>query len=68
MGPEHFTSPAAEIDLRVGGRVLFAMRDPEGKDYWTTGTYREIVPGSAWSTPTALPMPRATSSRRWTTA
>ncbi|MCA9867936.1 MAG: SRPBCC domain-containing protein [Anaerolineales bacterium] len=43
-GPEHFTSPAAEIDLRVGGKYLFAMRDPEGKDYWTTGTYREIVP------------------------
>jgi uncharacterized protein YndB with AHSA1/START domain len=43
-GPEHFTSPAAQVDFRVGGKYLFAMRDPEGKDYWSTGVYREIAP------------------------
>lgn len=43
-GPEHFTSPVAEIDFREGGRFLFAMRDPEGNDYWSTGEYKEIVP------------------------
>ncbi len=43
-GPEHFTSPVARLDFRVGGKYLFAMRDSEGKDYWSTGTYREIVP------------------------
>lgn len=43
-GPEHFTSPAARVDLRVGGKYLFAMRDPDGNDYWSTGTYREIEP------------------------
>ena len=43
-GPEHFTAPFAQIDLRVDGQYLFAMRDPEGNDYWSTGTYREIVP------------------------
>lgn len=43
-GPEHFTAPHMTLDLRVGGRSLFCMRSPEGKDYWSTGTYREIVP------------------------
>jgi uncharacterized protein YndB with AHSA1/START domain len=43
-GPEGFTSPAATIDLRVGGKYHFAMRSPEGQDFWSTGYYREIVP------------------------
>ena len=43
-GPEGFTSPACKIDLRVGGKYLYCMRSPEGKDYWSTGVYRDIVP------------------------
>jgi len=43
-GPKGFTCPVAKIDLRVGGRYLICMRSPEGKDYWSTGVYREIVP------------------------
>ncbi len=43
-GPKGFTSPVCRIDLRVGGRYLFCMRSPEGKDFWSTGTYREILP------------------------
>ena len=43
-GPKGYTSPAAEIDLRVGGKYLWAMRSPEGQDLWSTGVYREIVP------------------------
>lgn len=43
-GPEHFTAPLARIDFRVGGKYLFAMRDPEGNDYYSTGEYVEIVP------------------------
>jgi len=46
-GPKDFTSPAAEIDFRVGGKYLFAMRSPEfneGESIWSTGVYREIVP------------------------
>ncbi len=43
-GPKHFTAPGAKNDLRVGGKYLYCMRSPEGQDYWTTGTYREIVP------------------------
>ncbi len=43
-GPQGFTSPFCTIDLRVGGRYLACMRSPDGKDYWSTGVYREIVP------------------------
>jgi uncharacterized protein YndB with AHSA1/START domain len=43
-GPKNFTAPVSKIDLRVGGKYLFCMRGPDGKDYWSTGVYREIVP------------------------
>ncbi len=43
-GPKDFTSPSCKLDLRVGGKYLFCMRDPDGKDYWSTGVFREIVP------------------------
>ena len=46
-GPKGFTSPACEIDFRVGGKTLFAMQSPEfndGRPIWSTGVYREIVP------------------------
>jgi uncharacterized protein YndB with AHSA1/START domain len=41
-GPKDYTSPSCTIDLRVGGVYLCCMRSPEGKDFWSTGTYREI--------------------------
>jgi len=44
-GPKTFTCPHSEIDLRVGGKYLHCMRGPDGTDYWSTGLYREIVPG-----------------------
>jgi uncharacterized protein YndB with AHSA1/START domain len=46
-GPKGFSCPAAEIDFRVGGRVLMAMQSPEfngDRPIWSTGVYREIVP------------------------
>lgn len=43
-GPKNFTSPLAEIDLRVGGKYHFCMRSPEGKDYYSAGEYKEIIP------------------------
>jgi len=43
-GPKGFTAPVCKIDFRVGGRYLNCMRGPDGKDYWSTGVYREIVP------------------------
>jgi len=41
-GPKGYTSPSCTIDLRVGGKYLYCMRSPEGKDFWSTGVYREI--------------------------
>ena len=41
-GPKPFTAPVIKIDFRVGGKYLFDMRSPEGKDYWSTGVYRDI--------------------------
>jgi uncharacterized protein YndB with AHSA1/START domain len=43
-GPKDYTSPFCEMDLRVGGKYLNCMRSPEGKDYWGTGVFREIIP------------------------
>jgi uncharacterized protein YndB with AHSA1/START domain len=43
-GPKDFTAPYAEIDLRVGGKYLSCMRSPEGKEFWSGGVYRQIVP------------------------
>ncbi len=43
-GPKTFTTPVSEIDFRVGGKYLNCMRSPDGKNYWSTGVYREIVP------------------------
>lgn len=42
-GPKNFTAPFCRIDLRVGGKYLSCMRSAEGKDYWSTGVYREIA-------------------------
>lgn len=46
-GPQDYTSPSCEIDLREGGTFIFCMRAPEyqgGQDSYTTGTYSKIVP------------------------
>lgn len=43
-GPKAFTTPVCRMDLRVGGKFLWCMHRPDGHDYWTTGTYREVVP------------------------
>jgi len=45
-GPKDYTAPVCEVDLRVGGKMLACMRSPEGTDFWSTGTYLEIVPFS----------------------
>lgn len=43
-GPKDFTAPVCEIDLRVDGKYLCCMRSPDGRDYWSTGIYRQISP------------------------
>lgn len=42
-GPKGYTSPSCTSDFRVGGTYLFCMRSPAGRDFWSTGKYREIV-------------------------
>ena len=43
-GPKDYTCPFCEMELRVGGKYLNCMRSPEGKEYWGTGVFLEIVP------------------------
>jgi uncharacterized protein YndB with AHSA1/START domain len=43
-GPKDFTAPSIQSDFREGGTYLWAMRSPDGQDYWNTGTFHEIVP------------------------
>jgi uncharacterized protein YndB with AHSA1/START domain len=42
-GPRGFTTPYYAIDLQVGGKYLNCMRSSAGEDYWSTGTYLEVV-------------------------
>ncbi len=44
-GPEGYTAPAVHIDLRVGGKMHYAMRSPEGQVIWSVGTIQELDPG-----------------------
>lgn len=47
-GPEGFSAPSIENDLRVGGRYVYAMHGPAGtewdRDMYSGGEYKEIVP------------------------
>ena len=43
-GPEYFTAPVIKMDFRVGGKYLWSMRSPDGKDFYSVGEYLEIVP------------------------
>ena len=44
-GPQGFTVPVAEMELRVGGKRLICMASPDGSmKMWTTGEYTEIDP------------------------
>jgi uncharacterized protein YndB with AHSA1/START domain len=43
-GPQGFTVPVADMDLRVGGKRLICMASPDGSmKMWTTGEFTEIV-------------------------
>lgn len=64
-GPTGFSCPVAELDVRVGGVSLVAMRAPAeygGGDLYNTWTYTRVVPGERleyelrFSTPTGEPI------------
>jgi uncharacterized protein YndB with AHSA1/START domain len=45
-GPKDYTSPSCEIDLRVGGKYIFAMQAPAyqgGLVSYTSGVYKRIA-------------------------
>jgi uncharacterized protein YndB with AHSA1/START domain len=44
LGPEGWTMPVCEIDLRVGGAWHFVWRQSDGTEMAMRGVYREIVP------------------------
>lgn len=43
-GPKGFTVPTCEIDLSVGGRHLWSMLSPDGREMFYTGIYKEVLP------------------------
>ena len=57
-GPQLFTTPAIELDLRVGGGYRFTMQPPEGDRFHLSGEFVEISPPSRlaytfrWDEPT----------------
>ena len=44
-GPKDYTCPHCNIDFKVGGKYLDCMRSSEGAEFWSTGVYKEIIPG-----------------------
>jgi uncharacterized protein YndB with AHSA1/START domain len=44
FAPAPYTTPVAEIDLRVGGANRIVMQAPDGQQIPCPGTYLEIVP------------------------
>jgi len=45
LGPDGWTMPVCEIDLRVGGRYKYVWRrESNGKEMTVTGMYKEVAP------------------------
>jgi uncharacterized protein YndB with AHSA1/START domain len=42
-GPQHFTNPVCEVDLRPGGAMRIDMRGPDGVIYPMKSVFREVV-------------------------
>ena len=43
-GPRGFTCPSCKMEAKVGGKYLNCMRGPDGKEYWSTGVVKELIP------------------------
>ena len=43
-GPQGFTTPEIQLDLRVGGRYRFTMQPPDGEAFHLSGDYLEVHP------------------------
>lgn len=44
LGPDGWTMPICEVDLRVGGSYRYLWRHSDGQEMGVSGTFREIVP------------------------
>jgi uncharacterized protein YndB with AHSA1/START domain len=44
LGPEGWTMPVCEIDLRPGGMWHFVWRKADGSEMGMRGTYKEVIP------------------------
>ena len=44
LGPEGWSMPVCEIDLRVGGKYRYVWRHAKGHEMGMGGVFREIVP------------------------
>lgn len=43
FGPVGYSTPTAEVDLRVGGKYRLGMKKlPDGEIFYLSGTYREV--------------------------
>ncbi len=42
-GPKGYTALVVRSDVREGGSFLWAMKSQQGRTFWSTGTYREVV-------------------------
>jgi uncharacterized protein YndB with AHSA1/START domain len=42
-GPKGYTALVVRNDVREGGSYLWAMKSAQGRMFWSTGTYREVV-------------------------
>ena len=43
-GPNGFTAPSVELNLRVGGSYRIAMQPPDGDLFYLSGEFREVDP------------------------
>ena len=44
FGPHGHNLVVCEVDLRIGGKWRFVIRDPQGNDMGMSGEYRELDP------------------------
>jgi uncharacterized protein YndB with AHSA1/START domain len=43
-GPQGFSAPSIELDLRVGGRYRIEMQPPNGEHFFLSGEFRDVDP------------------------
>src|SRR3954451_7210753 len=43
LGPEGWTMPVCQIDLKAGGQYRYIWRNRDGREMGISGTFREIV-------------------------